>query len=314
MQQIINYACIVILLAVARGCNCQYTIDDYLELPDADSLSEEYHQDITRALQQLNVESGASPKLILEQIKLASKAETDPIRRKIYERLVSLSDNYDVCSQELVDQIKSIMAQTRANVPAVDKIKDFVGHYGLRKFELCGKRIDRSMSLLPGSGTEQKLDQLFTKTFALGGKPSDAALYKSLRDVDFQTAALDVEEMVHLARRSVRSSGHKDRSMTLLRNFLDVRCIKLDAYLGRTLDIINLGFAFGSELRHSRRILKLDVYHRLCSTWRNPRTRIEIEKNIMEQAESITKLTQLRRRRKPKLETLYEESEPLSSL
>lgn len=290
MARIQGWSVCLVLAAASCGrlASAGALFRDYLQLPDAASLeTEAFHLNVSEAVAELNLGSGLGPEMILGRIKERLAEENlDVSRRKIYERFVSVANANErpvFCSNELVQLSKSILGQWKArHSKSILDFYIFFRPLARRKFENCTKSISSRLDLLPGFRVENSLDHFFT--YAVDEFKSPNRFVYRLHETTLDSDRFNATGVLRFIDRMRSRKAHaKHQPMTLLKNFLDRNCELLFAYLGRTLDVINLALALNSHVLIPLRLQKLNEYNRLCSVWRRPDKRQQVAKIIQSQ-------------------------------
>lgn len=283
--------CVVVVLLSGSnlGGSSKVDLESYLDIPSSKQLSRnKFHQEIEQALARLDVSSSdGSKESILEILKdsLASQL-TKPSYRHTYQDLLSLTDNDDYCSRDMVDLYYSVWAQMSPNTKNknLNKFLQYIVEFGKVKFQICATTENANFKLRLFSSPD--LDRVFKKAFDIGPNCPNSVLYAKLKDFEMDKDAFNVDRMIQEAKEFV-GQNQKDK-FVIFEEFMKLGC----QHIGRTVPpdtkiykIINMERRLGSQVSYDPTLLLENEFYRLCLAWGEPEVRDAIEKNVRSQFE-----------------------------
>lgn len=284
----------VLGLLMARCSLCQrFSIeDDYLNLARGKTLDEAYHQNVRQALLEMGVGPRASALAIVKRVWQLEHEDTE--YQGIYRTLAQLQLESAHCQANLVNLVKSILAQMRADPSGeiARKFSNFVTYYGRQKFLRCAVDIVDVTKSYKEWSLVHDFDRVFAAALNLKAKMRadkahettyDGKLASLLMATDLTDAKLGVHKMQRAAQKGkAKQSQGGEHAFDA---FMAHKCHRLSEAFGPMLDMINLARLLGQHQVAVARVLRLNEYHRLCLSWAKPEKRHLIETNIEHQME-----------------------------
>lgn len=247
--------------------------EKYLDIPK-ENFTLPLHEQVQVALTKLI--ANQAPELeadsILELIKKTKTSVVDKSDRVIYDKLEALAEEHNSeCPRELLEVVKSILAQLRAKRRPFEEFVGFMEKFGKRKLELCSREIslefNRPVQIAVGS-----LLKLFRVGRRIRSEAKGEELLEALSRTDMITSRFDIEGMHMVAERhGTKLDSERQQPVLVIRKFLDENCAQLEQHFSQEFDTINLARALGSQVKPSMVFLELNELHRLCLAWRKDR-------------------------------------------
>jgi hypothetical protein len=255
--------------------------EKYLDMPKVDCMHRklnQFHEIVKQALSSLQLGKHETPKSILDKIvdriNQASQGgeDNDGELTKIYTRLASMANDPfaadEDCSSDMLDLIKSVQAQIRANEEHISRFAPFMQKYARQKLESCIEAIEFK---------DVKVTNELAAFFWAGVEATarKANMLEDLKSIKLTKSKLDVQRMSKIAKKVVSDQlkPTEQQPLRMIREFLDTRCKKLGEDLGTVLDTINLARVLGSqEINFNLAILS--ELQRLCLSWKKSNLKI----------------------------------------
>jgi hypothetical protein len=281
---------VAILLSLAPALKMhRIVIEDYVDLPSSQELDSGFHKEVKRAVARLNIKPSGSNSWVPVAAALKEAIVsplTKPSHIATYHELLSLSDNDDYCSSDLIATILSVWAHAgaeSAQAGPMQPIRDYIFWFAGRKFRICAERENEEFELKPIEYDD--VNRVFRRSLSVDDRGN---LYRALNQLDMSHSQFDVSGMAEAARELVSQPDRADEVSTI-QAFMRFMCERVNGPVpsrARIYTVISLALFDNKYVDLDPRLLVLNEYHRLCRAWSRPASREEIVANLRSQSKA----------------------------